>query len=742
MFSIASLRRALGSAVPLPPFQRAMRAADQLRDAGRFAEAADAYRVALALRPNRPSVKVQLANMLKDSGQFDEAEATYLDAIVYAPGNADIHLQLGHLHKLTGRRSEALACYRQALLVSPNLAAARRELAAAGDQAEQVRVYEQQMREGGVESLMLIRNRLDEMSVQIEQMRNMLPDSQALVAFPVEAYAEMRRMFDPPPPRTTGAASIGLVLCADREPLETLHRQLTAVINQSHRQWRLRVLVGDSDRREIIKRVAAADARISWVDAAPEAPLGDIELATAKELSTDWTLLMAEGAVLQSHALAWIAAVALHRPCDAIVFDEEVGAPEPYTHDLRPILRQAVDRESLLEANIYGETVAVRSSELAGMSAFVHPKSSHTLRSELLLNLVGLHPVAHVPLPLVRRVPTEEGRSAVAAEAHAQVVRAYRRLADEGAGAGQDDEAEIAIIICTKNNSLDVATFVESLRALAARADRLEILIVDNGDGPPPDARLAALAASKAATVWKLDEPFNWSRFNNLAAARTRAPYLIFANDDMRMLAQGWDSIVRSQLVRPEIGALGARLLYPDETLQHAGMLFNWRGGVIHDGLYRAQSDPGPSRRWQLTRCASAVTGAFLATRRADFAAVGGFDEANLAISYGDVDYALKLRAAGLRVLWSPSLTLYHYESKTRGLDHLHPAKAARHLAEQALIERRWLGVLLTEPSVNPAWYQATIPFRLLRFPSQHEIWRHIETSVVVNPWLLQMPKS
>jgi O-antigen biosynthesis protein len=131
---------------------------------------------------------------------------------------------------------------------------------------------------------------------------------------------------------------------------------------------------------------------------------------------------------------------------------------------------------------------------------------------------------------------------------------------------------------------------------------------------------------------------------------------------------------------------------------------FGWQGSVTHDGLYEAASEPGPCRRWHLTHAVGAVTGAFLATRRQTFLDLGGFDEAALPIAYSDIDYALKLRASGSIVLWTPNITLYHHESKTRGLDHADSAKQARNAAERRVMEQRW-GAALTLVDQVPGEY-------------------------------------
>jgi hypothetical protein len=106
-----------------------------------------------------------------------------------------------------------------------------------------------------------------------------------------------------------------------------------------------------------------------------------------------------------------------------------------------------------------------------------------------------------------------------------------------------------------------------------------------------------------------------------------------------------------------------------------------------------------------------------------------------LPVACSDTDYALKLRASGLKILWTPNITLYHHESKTRGLDHLDPEKRARSAAERAVLEARWGAALHADPSVNPMWHTATLPFRLISAPSQSRVWAHIERCAAANPW-------
>ena len=187
------------------------------------------------------------------------------------------------------------------------------------------------------------------------------------------------------------------------------------------------------------------------------------------------------------------------------------------------------------------------------------------------------------------------------------------------------------MIVPTRDNAADLGCFVASLRELADIPESVEIIVVDNGGGEEAARALRHLAATQAIRLVAFQEPFNWARLNNRMAKLTDAELLLFANDDMRMVSKAWDARLASS--PQDVGVVGARLLYEDDTLQHAGVLFGWKSSVIHDGLFEPVANPGPAERWRVSRAAAAVTGAFLGTRRDLFRQLGGFDEAELPVA-------------------------------------------------------------------------------------------------------------
>jgi GT2 family glycosyltransferase len=164
------------------------------------------------------------------------------------------------------------------------------------------------------------------------------------------------------------------------------------------------------------------------------------------------------------------------------------------------------------------------------------------------------------------------------------------------------------------------------------------------------------------------------------------------------------------------VGVVGARLVYADGTIQHAGVLLGVEGAAGHECVGETLAAGGYFGRTHLQRSCTAVTGACLATRRALFEQLGGFDDIELKVAFNDVDYCLKVRRAGYRVVYNPLATLYHFESKSRGHE-LTEAQQRRHRGESVCLQSRWGGLLAADPYFNPHFERFGRPWERLRPP-------------------------
>jgi GT2 family glycosyltransferase len=190
---------------------------------------------------------------------------------------------------------------------------------------------------------------------------------------------------------------------------------------------------------------------------------------------------------------------------------------------------------------------------------------------------------------------------------------------------------------------------------------------------------------------------FNFSTLNNRAVDHLQSDLLCFLNNDIEMIDSDWLALLVRQAVRPEIGAVGARLLYPDGTLQHAGVFTGIGGGAAHGHRFQKPGDHGYFARALLPQRVSAVTAACLVVSRDKFLAVGGFDERNFPVAFNDVDLCLRLNERGWQSFYEPRAVLVHHESKTRGSDR-DKSNRQRFAEELAALKRKWQ----TDEQIDP----------------------------------------
>ena len=223
----------------------------------------------------------------------------------------------------------------------------------------------------------------------------------------------------------------------------------------------------------------------------------------------------------------------------------------------------------------------------------------------------------------------------------------------------------------------------------------VEYLLVDNGSDQPETATLLErLGERPDVSILRDDRPFNWAQLNNAAVAHASGDVLVFLNNDIEAMTHGWLDALCAQVERPEIGAAGARLLYPSRRLQHCGVVLGLGGAAGHLFVGLAEDHPGYLDMAVTTRECSAVTGACLATRRSLFEDLGGFDE-TLGVDLNDIDYCLRVWGSGRRVVYESSAELVHYESPSRG--------TAGAVGDIIRFVERWKGSILAgDPYLNP----------------------------------------
>ncbi|MFZ1077859.1 MAG: glycosyltransferase family 2 protein [Nitrosotalea sp.] len=227
--------------------------------------------------------------------------------------------------------------------------------------------------------------------------------------------------------------------------------------------------------------------------------------------------------------------------------------------------------------------------------------------------------------------------------------------------ASQDSKPLVSIIIPTKDNPKLLKACIESIETKSSYKN-YEIIIIDNGSRKEETKTYLGSLKHK---VLSYDKPFNFSRINNFAVTNAQGEHIIFLNDDTRVISQTWIESMLEHSVKPTVGAVGALLFYPNDTIQHAGVLIGVGGIAIHafEGLSR--NDQGYKGLVQTVRECSAVTGACMMIKKSFFDKIGGFDE-KFAYSFNDVDLCLRLREKGYSVIYTPHAQLYHHGTASR----------------------------------------------------------------------------
>jgi O-antigen biosynthesis protein len=250
----------------------------------------------------------------------------------------------------------------------------------------------------------------------------------------------------------------------------------------------------------------------------------------------------------------------------------------------------------------------------------------------------------------------------------------------------------VSIIIPTRDNRRLLKVCVESIRERTSYPN-YELVILDNGTAASEDDSYSD-ARRDGLRVLRCPDPFNYSRANNTGARHARGDVLVFLNDDTQVIEPDWLTAMLEQAQRPEVGAVGAKLLYPDGRIQHAGVVLGIGGVAAHAFAGLPAEDRGYFGLADVVRNCSAVTAACMMVRRQVFEHVGGFEE-QLTIGCNDVDLCLRLRARGYLVVYTPLAVLYHHESATRGS--VHPT-----LDEERVWERWGDTIGRGDPYYNP----------------------------------------
>ncbi|MFC4352560.1 glycosyltransferase [Fodinicurvata halophila] len=524
-----------------------------------------------------------------------------------------------------------------------------------------------------------------------------------------------------------------------------LRAALESVIDQLYPGWEL-VAVDDASPdarpRQILSEFAQRDDRIKPQFRSHNGGIAACSNTALEAATGDWIVLMHHDDLLAPHALYMVVEAINRHPDTAIIYSDEDHVDAEGIRS-NPYFKPDWDYDLFLGQYYLNHLVAyprplVR--QAGGFREGFEGSQDWDLALRV-LEAAGPQPeVQHIPFVLYHQRQEEQGFSysviegactAAQTAVNEHLVRTGQPAKAVASGHSShlrirwdlpDPPPLVSIVIPTKDRCELLRLCTEGLLTRTTYAP-LEIVIVDNGSSEPDAlALLRELDAHRHVTVLEAPGPFNFSYLVNHGVAASTGEVCVLLNNDIDVINPDWLQELTAQVLRPEVGAVGAKLYYANDTLQHGGVILGIGGVAGHAHRFIHHEHPGYFNRLNLVHSLSCVTGACLAVRRAVYTEVGGLDETNLKVAYNDVDLCIRLGQAGYRIIWTPHARLYHYESVSRGEDTT-PEKRERYRNEVQYMKSRWVSVLPNDAYYNPNLTMDREDFSLAPVPRLQRPW-------------------
>jgi GT2 family glycosyltransferase len=463
----------------------------------------------------------------------------------------------------------------------------------------------------------------------------------------------------------------------------------------------------------------------------------DLSYEFYQHRNTRWLLLVEEDCQLRPHALYWFAHQACLNPNVAMIYSDH-DYIDSNGERCSPVLKPEWSPELFLSQNFVGGVLMVNTDYL------IEENFENITVYSIVLQLFGsLKPykidgldVCRIPALLFSKPLLEESDNRVleAVEKEQRQLKQYFDKQEIFADLslfrnfykkviyGFKEKPLISIIIPTRDMLHHLERCVESLLDKTTY-NNFEIIIVDNqSEEPETLAYFAKVSALQNVRVIEYNKPFNYSSINNYAAKYCKGDVFCLLNNDTEVISPNWLEVMLGQLQQSNVGAVGIKLLFPDGTVQHAGDAVGPGGCADHFFSGFEEEQAGYMGRAIVAQDLSAVTAACLLTQRDVFESLNGLDEKHLSVAFNDVDYCLRVREKGMRVVFTPYVKMYHHESVSRGKDD-NLEKIARAKKEADYIRSRWGYVLKNDPFYNPNLNYSRPNFELSRYPMIKKPW-------------------
>ncbi len=503
---------------------------------------------------------------------------------------------------------------------------------------------------------------------------------------------------------------ISIITPVFNTPANWLGEAIDSVLAQAYENWEL-ILIDDGstlpETLQLLDALPERDARIKIVRRNNTGGISEASNSGLEVAQGEWVGLFDHDDLLEPDALFEVVRHLQTNPQTDLIFSDEDKITEEGL--AAPQFKPDWSPDFLLSYNYLCHFTTIR-REMVEKAGRFRPQFDGAQDYDLFLRVTEMTDrIHHLPRILYHWRRSESStsdnirRKPQALEAGRRAVEGHLRRRGEHGHVTVDwqthaywvkrelrEPRRISIIIATRDRIDLLSRCIASITNKTSYPN-YEIIVVDN-ESKSDEAR--EYFRNFEHRLLHFQGPFNFSALNNLAVEQSTSPWLLFLNNDVEVIDSDWLTIMAEHVQRPEVGAVGARLLYPNDTVQHAGVILGVGGIAEHAFRHFPADSPGVCRQLQVTRNYSSVTGACLLTRREVFEQVGGFDEERLPVTFSDVDLCLKMRRAGYLIVYTPFARLYHHESATR--------RRSVEALETEVMRERWPEYLERDPYYNP----------------------------------------
>lgn len=530
---------------------------------------------------------------------------------------------------------------------------------------------------------------------------------------------------------------ISIIVPVWNTPAELLRKCIESVCCQTYSSWQLCLSDDASSEphvRTILTEYANKDSRIDWGSRKDNGHICNASNSALELVEGEFVALLDHDDELSAHALAEVVRALQSSPRAMIIYSDEDKIDEAGNR-FDPHFKSEWNRDLLYSQN-YISHLGVYRTELVRQVGGFRPGFEGSQDYDLLLRCLARiadEEIVHIPKVLYHWRAVE-GSTALASNCKLYTEQAgIRALGDHFKVLGQDVQVShgkcpntyrvqwpmpvetplVSLLIPTRDGYQLLKQCIDSILTKTVY-DHYEILILDNQSTCEKTLNyLDQLKAHQKIRVLQYDSVFNFSAINNFGVAKASGEIVGLINNDIEVISGEWLSEMVCQVMRPDIGCVGAKLYYTNNTIQHAGVILGVGGVAGHSHKYFNRNHHGYFSRLKIVQNLSAVTGACLLVRKSLFHQVGGLDEDNLAIAFNDIDFCLKVRQAGYRNLWTPYAELYHHESASRGAEDT-PEKVQRFDKENKFMLEKWAEEIGSDPFYSPNLTRTVENFSLL----------------------------